>query len=124
MRATGSRSDSVFDRALASMVHVGTMREGWTQPPRPTVRIAEKPMATSLHFKNAAARAKAQIKMDEIVAGHPKGYQISKKDLVQVLRPFVNKVPVYRGALKSMAYATISACITSEEKSNEPKKPV
>lgn len=55
--------------------------------------LGNKPVAKALHFKNAAARAKAQRKLNAI----PAGTHLTQQEIHALLIPFLREVPVFRG---------------------------
>lgn len=103
----------VLDRVAASLELTGKL-PGWQCPPRVTVKIAEAPVRQALHFKNAKARADATRAMNIIKL---LGDKVNPEQVDKMLRPFVHHVPIYRGALKSVADITMRA-IARQEKAN------
>ena len=84
----------------------GDATPGWMCTPRVTYRIAAKPLARALHFKSHADRLKAEARLRKAQSSSKK---MSVEEMDRMVAPFVNRVPVYRGALKCVMAVTLAA---------------
>ncbi len=109
------------DMVLGRMSHDPT--PGWMCTPRVTYRITAKPLARALHFKSHADRLKAQARLTAAQAKSG-SKEMSVQEMDRLVTPFVNRIPVFRGALKCVMAVTIAAdervlALAPKEKPNE-----
>lgn len=111
--------NETVQRAAAAMSMEGKL-PGWQRPSFSNVIISGTPVMVALHFKNAAARIKAGRVVEAIKLA---GDKLTGRQVDTMLSPFVNRVPIYRGALKSVEAATVRA-IARMEKANVTQRSI
>lgn len=92
---------------------------GWMHRKGTASIVGNVPIGKVIHFKNAAARAKAD---KALTALKSKGGEISPEDLARVVAPHTHSVPLWRGAEKSTVARITEILAPKKETTDVPSK--